>query len=87
MGRQSQDDMVRCFLVHTVCPLPGLSAATGSESRLLYCRLVGPDESLLASEQQRELSPEERSLLQKEKVAAVARCVCVCARDIYDMSG
>ncbi|XP_075905647.1 AP-5 complex subunit sigma-1-like isoform X2 [Nelusetta ayraudi] len=67
--------MVRCFLVHTVCPLPSLGVAAGSESRLLYCRLFGPDEALLAPEQERELSPEERRLLRKEKVAAVARQV------------
>lgn len=64
--------MVRCFLIHTVCPVAALGAA---DSRVLYSRLFGPDEAVV-SEQQRELSPEQRRLLQKEKIAAVARSVC-----------
>ncbi|XP_022606357.1 AP-5 complex subunit sigma-1 [Seriola dumerili] len=63
--------MVRCFLIHTVCPVSGLSAG---ESRVLYSRVFGPDEGVL-TEQHRELGPEERRLLQKEKVAVVARQV------------
>ncbi|KAM7403671.1 hypothetical protein PAMA_004218 [Pampus argenteus] len=63
--------MVRCFLIHTVCPL---SAVAPGESRVLYSRVFGPDEGV-QSAQQRELSPEERRLLQKEKVAVVARQV------------
>ncbi|XP_028252282.1 AP-5 complex subunit sigma-1 [Parambassis ranga] len=63
--------MVRCFLIHTVCPVSALPAG---ESRVLYSRVFGPDEAVL-SEQQRQLSPEERRLLQKEKVAVVARQV------------
>lgn len=63
--------MVRCFLIHTVCPVSALSAG---ESRVLYSQVFGPDEGVL-SERHRELSPEERRLLQKEKVAAVARQV------------
>ncbi|KAM7376345.1 hypothetical protein PAMP_006086 [Pampus punctatissimus] len=64
--------MVRCFLIHTVCPL---SAVAPGESRVLYSRVFGPDEGVQFA-QQRELSPEERRLLQKEKVAVVARQVC-----------
>uniref|UniRef100_A0A3Q3A5J1 Adaptor related protein complex 5 subunit sigma 1 n=1 Tax=Kryptolebias marmoratus TaxID=37003 RepID=A0A3Q3A5J1_KRYMA len=61
--------MVRCFLIHTVCPVSALSAG---ESRVLYSRVFGPDESVL-TEQQRELSPEERRLLHKEKISVVAQ--------------
>lgn len=60
--------MVRCFLIHTVCPL---SALGPGDSRVLYSRVFGPDESI----QNQELSPEERRLLLKEKVAVVARQV------------
>ncbi|GAA6224870.1 AP-5 complex subunit sigma-1 [Lates japonicus] len=63
--------MVRCFLIHTVCPVSALSAG---ESRVLYSRFFGPDEGVL-TEQLRELSPEERRLLQVEKAAVVARQV------------
>ncbi|KAM6969647.1 AP-5 complex subunit sigma-1 [Tautogolabrus adspersus] len=63
--------MVRCFLIHTVCPVSALGPA---ESRVLYSRVFGPDEGVL-SEQNRELSPERRRLLQKEKVSVVARQV------------
>ncbi|XP_034432823.1 AP-5 complex subunit sigma-1 [Hippoglossus hippoglossus] len=63
--------MVRCFLIHTVCPLSALSAG---DSRLLYCRLFAPEDGLL-TEQLRELSPEERRLLRGEKAAVVARQV------------
>ncbi|XP_037551195.1 AP-5 complex subunit sigma-1 [Nematolebias whitei] len=63
--------MVRCFLIHTVRPVSALSAG---ESRLLYSRLFGPDEAAL-TERQRALSPEERRLLHKEKMSAVARQV------------
>ncbi|XP_014845226.1 PREDICTED: AP-5 complex subunit sigma-1 [Poecilia mexicana] len=63
--------MVRCFLIHTVCPV---GALTAGESRVLYSRLFGPDEVVL-SKQQREFAPEERRLLQKEKVSVVARRV------------
>lgn len=57
--------MVRCFLIHTVCPVSALGAG---ESRMLYSRVFVPDEAVLS-----ELSPEERRLLQKEKIAVVAR--------------
>ncbi|KAG8013066.1 AP-5 complex subunit sigma-1 [Nibea albiflora] len=60
--------MVRCFLIHTVCPLAALGPA---DSRILYCRVFGPDEA----EQHRELSPEETRVLRKEKTAVVARQV------------
>lgn len=63
--------MVRCFLIHTVCPV---SALGPGESRVLYSRVFGPDESIV-SEQSPGLNPEERRLLQKEKVAVVARQV------------
>ncbi|KAM9707570.1 AP-5 complex subunit sigma-1 isoform 1-T2 [Menidia menidia] len=63
--------MVRCFLIHTVCPVSALSAG---ECRVLYSRFFGPDEAIL-SERHRELSPEERRLLQKEKLLVVARKV------------
>uniref|UniRef100_A0A8C8DWF8 Adaptor related protein complex 5 subunit sigma 1 n=1 Tax=Oryzias sinensis TaxID=183150 RepID=A0A8C8DWF8_9TELE len=63
--------MVRCFLIHTVCPVSALPAG---ESRLLYSRMFGPDEAVL-TDQHRELSPEERRLLRKEKLAVVARQV------------
>ncbi|XP_058472103.1 AP-5 complex subunit sigma-1 [Solea solea] len=63
--------MVRCFLIHTVCPVSALSSA---ESRILYSRVFGPDEAAL-TEQQRGLSAEQRRLLQREKVAVVARQV------------
>ncbi|XP_029316544.1 LOW QUALITY PROTEIN: AP-5 complex subunit sigma-1 [Cottoperca gobio] len=63
--------MVRCFLIHTVCPVSALGAG---ESRLLYSRVFGPDEGIF-TEQDRELSPEERRVLQREKTAVVARQV------------
>ncbi|KAM9842836.1 AP-5 complex subunit sigma-1 isoform 1-T3 [Aulostomus maculatus] len=63
--------MVRCFLIHTVCPVPALGPG---ESRVLYSRVFGPDESVLPG-QQRQLSPEERRLLSAEKLAVVARQV------------
>ncbi|XP_039993010.1 AP-5 complex subunit sigma-1 [Xiphias gladius] len=63
--------MVRCFLIHTVCPVSALSAG---ESRVLYSRVFGPDEGI-PTERHRELSPEERRLLQREKAAVVARQV------------
>ncbi|XP_038584488.1 AP-5 complex subunit sigma-1 isoform X1 [Micropterus salmoides] len=63
--------MVRCFLIHTVCPVGALGSG---ESRVLYSRVFGPDEGVLAAQHQ-ELIPEDRRLLQKEKVAVVARQV------------
>ncbi|KAF1374443.1 hypothetical protein PFLUV_G00229140 [Perca fluviatilis] len=63
--------MVRCFLIHTVCPVSALGAG---ESRLLYSRLFGPDEGIF-SDRERGLSPEERRLVQKERIAVVARQV------------
>ncbi|XP_030298994.1 AP-5 complex subunit sigma-1 [Sparus aurata] len=59
--------MVRCFLIHTVCPVGAVAAG---DSRVLYSRVFGPDEVMMS-----ELSPEERRLLQKEKTAVVARHV------------
>ncbi|XP_068436822.1 AP-5 complex subunit sigma-1 [Clinocottus analis] len=63
--------MVRCFLIHTVCPVGALGSG---ESRVLYSRVFGPDEGVW-TDQDRELSPQERRLLQKEKTTAVARQV------------
>ncbi|XP_060938859.1 AP-5 complex subunit sigma-1-like [Limanda limanda] len=63
--------MVRCFLIHSVCPLSELPAG---DSRLLYCRLFAPGDGLLTG-QLRERSPAERSLLRGEKAAVVARQV------------
>ncbi|KAM6917502.1 AP-5 complex subunit sigma-1 [Lycodopsis pacificus] len=63
--------MVRCFLIHSVCPVGALGAGA---SRVLYSRVFGPDEGIL-SDQDRGLSPEERRLLQKEKTSVVARQV------------
>ncbi|XP_034381226.1 AP-5 complex subunit sigma-1 [Cyclopterus lumpus] len=63
--------MVRCFLIHTVCPVSALSSG---ESRVLYSRVFGPDEGAW-SDPDRGLSPEERRLLQKEKITVVARQV------------
>lgn len=65
--------MVRCFLIHTVCPVAALGPG---ESRVLYSRVFGPDEGL-GSDRNRELSPEERRVLQKEKIMVVARWVVV----------
>lgn len=64
-------NMVRLFLIHTVCPVSALG--TG-DSRVLYSRVFGPDEGML-SEQHRELNPEERRFLQRERTAVVARQV------------
>ncbi|TNN51452.1 AP-5 complex subunit sigma-1 [Liparis tanakae] len=63
--------MVRCFLIHTVCPV---SALGSGESRVLYSRVFGPDEAAW-SDRDRGLGPEERRLLQKEKISVVARQV------------
>ena len=59
--------MVQCFLIHTICPVNALGPG---ESRVLYSRVFGPDESVLTSTQ---LGPEERRLLEKEKLLTVAR--------------
>ncbi|XP_053191091.1 AP-5 complex subunit sigma-1 [Scomber japonicus] len=64
--------MVRCFLIHTVCPVSALSAG---DSRVLYSRVFGPDEGAVSGQQQQQLSPEERRLLQEEKLSVVARQV------------
>ncbi|KAM4625963.1 AP-5 complex subunit sigma-1 [Polymixia lowei] len=60
--------MVHCFLIHTICPINVLGAG---ESRVLYSRVFGPDENTLDGD----LGPEERRLLQKEKLLVVARQV------------
>ncbi|XP_072314167.1 AP-5 complex subunit sigma-1 [Eucyclogobius newberryi] len=60
--------MVRCFLIHTVC---GLSALGPGDSRVLYSRVFGPD----PPEQSQNQDPEQRRLLQKERLAVVARQV------------
>ncbi|KAM8833158.1 AP-5 complex subunit sigma-1 [Synchiropus picturatus] len=63
--------MVRCFLVHTVCPV---SALGPGDSRVLYSRVFGPEEAAL-SPGHRQLLPEERRLLSAEKLMLVARQV------------
>ncbi|XP_056327438.1 AP-5 complex subunit sigma-1 [Danio aesculapii] len=59
--------MVLCFLIHTVCPVSALS--TG-ESRILYSRVFGAE-----SGDDRDFTPEQRRLMQKEKLQVVARQV------------
>uniref|UniRef100_A0A4W5JRU7 Uncharacterized protein n=1 Tax=Hucho hucho TaxID=62062 RepID=A0A4W5JRU7_9TELE len=61
--------MVQCFLIHTVNPVSTLSPG---ESRVLYSRVFGPEEGALTGADS-ELGPEQRRLLQNEKVAVVAR--------------
>ncbi|KAM6960769.1 AP-5 complex subunit sigma-1 [Aplochiton taeniatus] len=61
--------MVHSFLIHTVCPIATLASG---ESRILYSRVFGPEESVLTAD---ELNSEERRLLQREKLAVVARKV------------
>ncbi|XP_056151948.1 AP-5 complex subunit sigma-1 [Lampris incognitus] len=63
--------MVRCFLVHTVCPVSALCPA---ESRVLYSAVFGPEESV-PSRRGGGLGLEERRLLRKEQVLVVARQV------------
>ncbi|XP_028294213.1 AP-5 complex subunit sigma-1 [Gouania willdenowi] len=75
--------MVRCFLIHTVCPVTALSAA---ESRVLYSRLFGPDDGVVSG-QHRDLSPEDRRLLQKERVAVVASQIRSAVRLSREASG
>ncbi|TRZ04400.1 hypothetical protein DNTS_020952, partial [Danionella cerebrum] len=57
--------MVLYFLIHTVCPV---SALASGESRILYSRGFEPE-----SGDARDLTPEQRRLLQKEKLQVVAR--------------
>ncbi|KAI1887386.1 hypothetical protein AGOR_G00189770 [Albula goreensis] len=63
--------MVHCFLIHTLCPV---AALPDGGSRVLFSRVFGPEEAGPAGSD-RDLSPEERRLLQKEKLAVVARQV------------
>ncbi|KAJ8336239.1 hypothetical protein SKAU_G00395820 [Synaphobranchus kaupii] len=63
--------MVQCFLIHTLCPVAGLP---DGGSRVLFSRVFGPEDSALTGPDP-DLSPEEKRLLQKEKVAVVARQV------------
>nr|XP_046220625.1 AP-5 complex subunit sigma-1 [Oncorhynchus gorbuscha] len=63
--------MVQCFLIHTVNPVSTLAPG---ESRVLYSRVFGPEEGALTGADS-ELGPEQRRLLQNEKVAVVARQV------------
>ncbi|KAF4105614.1 AP-5 complex subunit sigma-1 [Onychostoma macrolepis] len=58
--------MVICFLIHTVCPVSALSAG---ESRILYARVFGPETG------DGDFTPEQRRLMQKEKLHVVARQV------------
>ncbi len=57
--------MVICFLIHTVSPVSALSAG---ESRILYARVFGPETG------DGDFTPEQRRLMQKEKLHLVARC-------------
>ncbi|XP_052469404.1 AP-5 complex subunit sigma-1 [Carassius gibelio] len=59
--------MVVCFLIHTVCPVSALSAG---ESRILYARVFGPETGDGC-----DFTPEQRRLMQKEKLHVVARQV------------
>lgn len=59
--------MVVCFLIHTVSPVNALSAG---ESRILYARVFGPQTG-----DARDYTPEQRRLMQKEKLHIVARQV------------
>ncbi|KAG1950710.1 AP-5 complex subunit sigma-1 [Pimephales promelas] len=59
--------MVLCFLIHTVCPVSALSAG---EIRILYARVFGPETG-----DGRDYTPEQRRLMQKEKLHVVARQV------------
>ncbi|XP_035273731.1 AP-5 complex subunit sigma-1 [Anguilla anguilla] len=63
--------MVLCFLIHTLCPVAGLPPGG---SRVLFSRVFGPEDAALDGPGP-ELGPEERRLLQKEKLAVVARQV------------
>uniref|UniRef100_A0A8C1SB63 Adaptor related protein complex 5 subunit sigma 1 n=1 Tax=Cyprinus carpio TaxID=7962 RepID=A0A8C1SB63_CYPCA len=58
--------MVICFLIHTVCPVSALSAG---ESRILCARVFGPETGA------GNFTPEQRRLMQKEKLHVVARPV------------
>ncbi|XP_010877611.1 AP-5 complex subunit sigma-1 [Esox lucius] len=64
--------MVQCFLIHTTGPVSTLAPG---ECRVLYSRVFGPEESASTVEDGK-LEPEQRRLLQKEKVSVVARQVC-----------
>ncbi|XP_016123917.1 AP-5 complex subunit sigma-1-like isoform X2 [Sinocyclocheilus grahami] len=65
--------MVICFLIHTVCPVSALSAA---ESRILYARVFGPGTGDRGPETgDADFTPEQRRLMQKEKLHVVARQV------------
>ncbi|KAL0969531.1 hypothetical protein UPYG_G00228520 [Umbra pygmaea] len=64
--------MVQCFLIHTVGPVNGLAPG---ESRVLYSQVFGPEQSALTPLDEIQLEPEQRRLLQKERVAVVARQV------------
>lgn len=71
--------MVLCFLIHTVCPL---GASPPGESRVLYCRVFGPDEGFRTGEDRWEnrgddwdWSQEDGRLLRKESISLVARQV------------
>ncbi|XP_016381000.1 AP-5 complex subunit sigma-1-like [Sinocyclocheilus rhinocerous] len=59
--------MVVCFLIHTVCPVSALSAG---ETRILYARVFGPETGDGC-----DFTPEQRRLMQKEKLHVVARQV------------
>ncbi|KAJ8389526.1 hypothetical protein AAFF_G00119160 [Aldrovandia affinis] len=70
-ARAPEGTMVQCFLIHTLCPIGALSAGG---SRVLFSRVFGPEEAMLSGPDH-DLSPEGRRLLQKERLAVVARQV------------
>ncbi|XP_061750940.1 AP-5 complex subunit sigma-1 [Nerophis ophidion] len=76
--------MVRCFIIHTVCPINALAPG---ESRVLYSRVFGLDEAVFHAGQQRQLTPQERRLLSAEKVSVVARQVHSAVSMCRDASG
>ncbi|KAJ8281461.1 hypothetical protein GJAV_G00067960 [Gymnothorax javanicus] len=63
--------MVHCFLIHTLGPVGGLS---DGGSRVLFARVFGPEE-LALNGPERDFTSAERRLLQKERMAVVARQV------------
>ncbi|KAL4640237.1 AP-5 complex subunit sigma-1 [Arapaima gigas] len=65
-SRVVEADMVKCFLIHTLCPV---TALTLGETRILYSRVFGPEDL------QSVASADERRLLEKEKLALIARQV------------
>ncbi|XP_061102206.1 AP-5 complex subunit sigma-1 isoform X2 [Conger conger] len=73
LGVPARSPMVHCFLIHTLGPVSGLPVGG---SRILFSRVFGPEEGeALPNTPAPDLCPEERRLLQREKLALVARQV------------